>query len=127
MSQSCERTIIPFEPPTTHDSKYTAVLPPNRLFFYRRQALGLTQREVAKLANMILRVYQRLEMGETNMAHTITEHTLAVCSGLLLDPYVFIDVPPSADLASLRPIPPLTIPTLLRLAFVLAANRSTGM
>ena len=82
---------IPFKYPTSSDGEYTEFLSNDRIFFNRRTRLGLTQQDVAKMARIPLRQYQRLESGEANISKTTTEIALSVCAVLLLDPYKLIN------------------------------------
>ena len=55
----------------------------------KRLELSLTQIEVANMANIQLRQYQRLEYGEFSMSGTSMKVGLAVCRVLELDPFLF--------------------------------------
>lgn len=78
---------IPFEFPKSNDGKYTAMLTDDRILLNRRTKLGLTQQEVADIAGVPIRQYQRLEAGDSDLSKTTAEITLSVCAALLLDPY----------------------------------------
>lgn len=103
-------TFVPFEPPTTADGRFTALVPDNRILFYRREQLGLTQQQVADMAQIPLRQYQRIEQGDSDLAGNRFECGLAICAALLLDPYALI-LPDArqADPASMKPVPSLDV------------------
>ena len=101
---------IPFELPTTADGKYIALIPDNCVLQRRREQLGLTQQQVAEMANMPLRQYQRIEQGQSDLRSSKMEQGLAICAALLLDPYQMIC--PNAKQAnpdSLKPLPPIDV------------------
>lgn len=56
----------------------------------RRNELKLTQQNVADLAKIQLRQYQRLENGERSMQSASFRIALSVCRALNLDPYRFL-------------------------------------
>lgn len=56
----------------------------------QREALGLTQQEVATKAGIDVRQYQRLESGERYMSASSLRIGLAVCDVLQLDPHRFV-------------------------------------
>lgn len=101
---------IPFELPTTADGKYIALIPDNCVLQRRREQLGMTQQQVAEMANMPLRQYQRIEQGQSDLRSSKMEQGLAICAALLLDPYQMIC--PNAKQAnpdSLKPLPPIDV------------------
>jgi len=55
----------------------------------RREELGLTQQQVADIAKIQLRQYQRLESGERSMYGASFRIAMSVCDALKLDPYRF--------------------------------------
>jgi len=57
----------------------------------RRLELDLTQMDVANMAGIQLRQYQRLEYGEFRMSRTSMKVGLSVCRVLELDPFLFED------------------------------------
>lgn len=60
----------------------------NKLLFYRKQK-GLTQAEVAELAEISDRTYADIERGSTNMR---TETLISICNALNITPNeVFVD------------------------------------
>lgn len=108
-------TFIPFEYPTTLDGQYFALIPQHRVLFYRREQLGLTQQQVADMANVPLRQYQRIEQGDSKLEGNRFKSGLAICAALMLDPYTLILPNPSqADAKNIKPVPSLdfSIPTL---------------
>lgn len=56
----------------------------------RRKELGLTQQQVADLASIQLRQYQRLESGERSIRGASLRIALLVCQVLELDPFRFV-------------------------------------
>lgn len=59
----------------------------------RREELGLTQNQVAKIAEIQLRQYQRLESGETKLTSTSFSAGVRVCYALQLDPFELVISP----------------------------------
>ena len=57
---------------------------------HRRKHLGLTQQQVAKLAGIQVKQYQRLESGERSIMGASMRIGLSVCAVLKLDPYGFV-------------------------------------
>ncbi len=57
---------------------------------HRRKHLGLTQQQVAKLAGIQVKQYQRLESGERSIMGASMRIGLSICAVLKLDPYGFI-------------------------------------
>ena len=55
----------------------------------RRKELGYTQQQVADLAQIQLRQYQRFESGEREMHSASMRIGLSICAVLKLDPYRF--------------------------------------
>jgi transcriptional regulator with XRE-family HTH domain len=103
-------TFLPFEFPTTADGQYIALVPDNRVLFYRREQLGLTQQQVADMANIPLRQYQRIEEGQSELAGNKMECGLAICAALLLDPYELVcPCAKQADPDTLKPLPAIDI------------------
>lgn len=58
----------------------------------QREALGMTQRQVAREANIDIRQYQRLESGERSMASTSLRIGLNICHVLKIDPMYYSPV-----------------------------------
>ena len=80
---------VEFEFPQSRDGKFIQGLLNNQILFNRRDRLGMTQQQVADMAGIPLRQYQRLENGDVELANTPMSAGLAVCAVLLLDPYYF--------------------------------------
>ena len=94
---------IPFEFPKSKDGRYIAILTEDRILFNRRNKLGLTQQQVADMAGIPLRQYQRLESGTSDLSTTTATIALSVCSVLLLDPFEMVRInAKSPDPSSLR-------------------------
>lgn len=55
----------------------------------RRKQLGMTQQQVADVAHIQLRQYQRLESGERTMTGASMRIGLSICYVLKLDPFRF--------------------------------------
>lgn len=103
-------TFIPFEYPKTADGEYTALIPDNRILFYRREQLGLTQQQVSDMAGVPLRQYQRIEQGDSELGAYSLEKGLAICAALLLDPYAMCcPTYEQPDASSLKPMPALDV------------------
>lgn len=58
----------------------------------RRLQMRLTQEEVAEIAKIQLRQYQRLESGERDISNSSFRIGLSVCFALKLDPNRFLPV-----------------------------------
>ncbi len=58
-----------------------------KLLTERRQEKGLSQQKVAEMVGIALRVYQRLETGESEFCDTRMRFGLAICAILDLDPF----------------------------------------
>ena len=56
----------------------------------RREELGLSQQQVAQGAELLLKQYQRLEVGERLIEGASLKTALAICAVLRLDPYLFL-------------------------------------
>ena len=74
-------------------SGWVTILPDHAILQERRKELGLTQQQVADMAQIQLRQYQRLESGERSMGSASMRIGLAVCAVLELDPYRFVPRP----------------------------------
>lgn len=72
-----------------HPGRWFAVLSSGGILRHRRNELGLTQQQVADLAHITLRQYQRLESDERDVASTSLRIGLGVCQALKLDPFRF--------------------------------------
>lgn len=76
--------------PTDEKSGLTIIIPNHGFLRCQREALGMTQQQVADAAGILLRQYQRLESGERSMASTSLRIGLSVCDALKLDPHRFV-------------------------------------
>lgn len=62
-----------------------------RILREQREALGLTQEEVALTLGMSIHQYQRYEYGEIALSNTRMRTGLSICAVLRLNPYEVID------------------------------------
>ena len=83
-------TFIPYELPKSKDGTYELLQLDHQILFSRREQLGLTQQQVADMANIQLRQYQRMESGERYISGCSMRIGLSICAVLLLDPYDFM-------------------------------------
>ena len=83
---------VPFEFPKSHDGKYILGLDNAGIIISRRKQLGFTQEQVAKRAGVKLSQYQRFESGERDISNSAMRTGLAICTVLLLDPYIMAGV-----------------------------------
>ena len=67
------------------------VLGPGAEFAKQREALGLTQQQVADKAGILIRQYQRLESGERSLDSTSFRIGLNVCHALQIDPRFYCE------------------------------------
>lgn len=56
----------------------------------RREEMGLSQQQVAEGAELLLKQYQRLEVGERLIENASLKTALAICAVLRLDPFIFL-------------------------------------
>ena len=70
--------------------EFTLIALEHDMLKHRRIALGLTQQQVADLAHIQWRQYQRLESGERSIYSASMRIGLSVCWVLKLDPFRFI-------------------------------------
>jgi len=97
---------VPFQMPESDDGKYIAVLCEDSILKTRREQLGLSQQQVADMAHIPLKQYQRLETGETGIVGTSFKIGLSVCTVLLLDPYSFLPADiEQPDPKTMKPVP----------------------
>lgn len=68
-----------------------SVLGPGAEFAKQREALGLTQQQVADKAGILIRQYQRLESGERSLDSTSFRIGLNVCHALQIDPRFYCE------------------------------------
>jgi len=81
---------IPYEFPKSSDGHYWLLQQDHQVLLTRREQLGLTQQQVADMAHIQLRQYQRIESGERHISGCTLTVGLAVCAVLLLNPYDFL-------------------------------------
>ena len=67
------------------------LLAPGEEFLKQREALGLTQQQVADKAGILIRQYQRLESGERSLDSTSFRIGLNVCHALQIDPRFYCE------------------------------------
>ena len=67
------------------------VLGPGEELAKQREALGLTQQQVADRAGILIRQYQRLESGERSLASTSFRIGLNVCYALQIVPRFYCE------------------------------------
>lgn len=98
-------TTIPYEFPVSNDGNYILMQSDSQVLLSRREQLGLTQQQVADIAGIQLRQYQRIESGERDIANCSMHVGLSVCAALLLDPYGFVSFnsEDQPDPSTLRP------------------------
>lgn len=58
----------------------------------QREALGLTQQQVADIAQITLRQYQRFESGERDLSSSSFRIGLNVCKALRIDPMYYCNI-----------------------------------
>ena len=78
---------VPYEFPKSSDGRYWMMQQDYQVLLSRREQLGLTQQQVADMAHIQLRQYQRIESGERHISGCSLNVGLAVCAVLLLNPY----------------------------------------
>ena len=83
-------TFIPYELPKSKDGTYQLLQLEHQILLSRREQLGLTQQQVADMAHIQLRQYQRMESGERYISGCSMRIGLSICAVLLLDPYDFM-------------------------------------
>lgn len=77
--------------PDSMGDGWTLVEMEHHILRNQREALGLTQQQVADRAKIQLRQYQRLESGERSIYGASFRTAISVCKALKLDPQRFID------------------------------------
>lgn len=82
-----------FEPPKEiiMGMEFTLFIPAHGKLRRQREALSLTQQQVADLSNITLRQYQRYESGERSFASASLRIGVNVCRTLKIDPMYFAD------------------------------------
>ena len=97
---------VPYEFPKSTDGRFVFMQEDHQILLSRREQLGLTQQQVADIARVQLRQYQRIESGERHIMGCTMKIGLAVCAALLLDPYEFFGPTiQQPDAGSIRPLP----------------------
>lgn len=59
----------------------------NNILYQKRIQMKMTQKQVADLASITVRQYQRFEQGERSLASASLRIGLAICDVLRLDPH----------------------------------------
>ena len=85
-----KKTFIPYKFPSSPDGRFFVGQSENQMLRDRREQLEMTQQQVANMAGIQLKQYQRLETGERSLAGCSMRIGLAVCAALLLDPYEMV-------------------------------------
>ena len=85
-----QKTFIPYEFPTNPDGRFFIGQTEGPMLRDRREQLGMTQQQVADMAGVQLKQYQRLETEERTLSGCSMRIGLAVCAALLLDPYEMV-------------------------------------
>ena len=97
-------SFIPYSFPTSLDGLYYIKQSTGQILHDRRKQLGMTQKEVADMAGVHIKQYQRLEAEERSLAGCGMKIGLGVCAALLLDPYDLINPTPNQpDPATIKP------------------------
>ena len=78
---------IEYEFPKDERTGYGIMQQDHDVLRYRREQLNLTQQQVADMADIRIRQYQRLESGERSISGSSMRIGLSVCAVLKLDPY----------------------------------------
>lgn len=71
--------------------EFELLMPDHSILKAQREALGLTQQQVADLSNITLRQYQRYESGERGLSSASLRIGTNVCRTLKIDPMFFAD------------------------------------
>jgi transcriptional regulator with XRE-family HTH domain len=71
--------------------EFTRMMDDHGVLRAQREALGLTQQQVANKSNITLRQYQRFESGERSITSTSLRIGANVCSTLKINPLFFAD------------------------------------
>ncbi len=64
--------------------------PAGKALTEKRVQLGLSQQKLSNILGIDLRVYQRLETGETDFRETKMKYGLALCALLDINPYILV-------------------------------------
>lgn len=81
---------IEYEFPTDEKTGFMFMQQDHDVLRCRREQLNLTQQQVADLAGIQIRQYQRLELGERSISGSSMRIGLSVCAVLKLDPYEIV-------------------------------------
>ena len=81
---------IPYVSPRCADGQFFIVQFDHDILRARREQLGLSQQQVADIAHIQLRQYQRLESAKQYLSGCSMRIGLSVCAALYLDPYDFM-------------------------------------
>lgn len=84
------KTFIEYQFPTSPDGRFFLGQSDGQILRDRREQLSLTQQQVADIAGVQLKQYQRLETEERTLSGCSMRIGLAVCAALLLDPYEMV-------------------------------------
>ena len=95
---------IPYEFPKSTDGQYTILQLDHQILQSRREQLGLTQQQVADIAHIQLRQYQRLESAQQYLSGCSMRIGLSVCAALYMDPYELVGLNiHQPDISAMRP------------------------
>ena len=86
---------FPAEVSNLNGLELSAIYPSHLALKLRREQINLTQQEVANMAKISLRQYQRFESGERSMASASLRIGLSICHVLRLGPSRFVTLPNS--------------------------------
>lgn len=82
-----------FQPKVEIDAPFEGfveVIPEEEYFRRQREAMGLTQRQVAEICKIDIRQYQRIESGERYISSATFRLGIRICAALSLDPHRFV-------------------------------------
>ena len=95
---------IPYEFPKSTDGQYTILQLDHQILQSRREQLGLSQQQVADIAHIQLRQYQRLESAQQYLSGCSMRIGLSVCAALYMDPYELVGLNiHQPDISAMRP------------------------
>lgn len=95
---------IPYEFPKSTDGQYTILQMDHQILQARREQLGLSQQQVADIAHIQLRQYQRLESAKQYLSGCSMRIGLSVCAALYMDPYELVGLNiHQPDISAMRP------------------------
>lgn len=83
---------IPFTPPTEiiDGNTYEVLQLEHHILRQRRMEMGLSMKDVAEMAKITIKQYQRFESGERTFSSSSARMFMAICTVLRLDPYLFL-------------------------------------